>query len=354
MIVKASMEAGACYGVKKCAEIVFRKGKMVKSEGLQVLEKKMHALDPDKNEMYKFLGCEQGDGIDAKCVIERVKADVRKRLEQLIGKRLNAENLMKAINCRVIPVARYVMNMCTLGKGDLEDLDMRVKSVLRREGLHGRQSSDECYDCKPTRIFLPYSQPSHSYYHISFVIFMPPTINILHESLTILHQPHFHIKTFILVYWLLLRIGCFITFTFSQLKFDFIDLICCYPKYYNERLYTNRKAGSRGLKSFREVYDETKTRVACYMAISTNEWIFVAFESDMQKKHTSLKREAETARRKVDAPLVFDHRAVIINENKQTEWKADWQTLKRIFAVRQKRNKKRSFAEKRLQSKVPS
>ena len=66
MIVKASMDTGACYGVKKCAEIVFRKGKMVKSEGLQVLEKKMNALDPDKNEMYKFLGCEQGDGIDVK------------------------------------------------------------------------------------------------------------------------------------------------------------------------------------------------------------------------------------------------------------------------------------------------
>ena len=50
---------------------------------------------------------------------------------------------MKAINCRVIPVAGYVMNVYTLGKGDLEDLDMLVKSVLRREGFHGRQSSDE-------------------------------------------------------------------------------------------------------------------------------------------------------------------------------------------------------------------
>ena len=29
IIVKASMDTGACYGVKKCAEIVFKKGKMV-------------------------------------------------------------------------------------------------------------------------------------------------------------------------------------------------------------------------------------------------------------------------------------------------------------------------------------
>ena len=36
-IVKMSMDTGACYGVKKCAEIVFRKGNMVKPEGLPVL-----------------------------------------------------------------------------------------------------------------------------------------------------------------------------------------------------------------------------------------------------------------------------------------------------------------------------
>jgi len=116
------------------------------------------------------------------------------------------------------------------------------------------------------------------------------------------------------------------------LKFDFIDLICCYPKYYNERLYTNRKAGSRGLKSFREVYDETKTRVACYMATCTNEWICAVWKSEMQKEHTSLKQEAETVMRKVDAPVTFDQGAVIISENRQTEWKAGWQTLKEILA----------------------
>ena len=56
----------------------------------------MNALDPDKNEMYKFLGCEQGDGIEVKCVMERVKAEVRKRLEQLIGKQLNDEKSNKS------------------------------------------------------------------------------------------------------------------------------------------------------------------------------------------------------------------------------------------------------------------
>ena len=55
MIVKASMDTGACYVVKKCAEIIFRKEKMVKGEGLPVLEEKMKALDPEMNEVTSSL-----------------------------------------------------------------------------------------------------------------------------------------------------------------------------------------------------------------------------------------------------------------------------------------------------------
>ena len=64
------------------------------------------------------------------------------------------------------------MNVCNLEKGDLDELDMKQQSVLRREGFHGRQPNDEI-------------------------------------------------------------------------------------------LYSKKKEGGRRLKSFKKVYDETKTRVAC-------------------------------------------------------------------------------------------
>ena len=65
-IVQASLDTGACYGVKKCAEIVFKRGKMINGEGLSVIEEKMKALNPDQREIYKFLGCEQAEKIDMK------------------------------------------------------------------------------------------------------------------------------------------------------------------------------------------------------------------------------------------------------------------------------------------------
>ena len=262
MIVKASVDTGACYGVKKCAEIVFKKGKMIKGEGLTVLEEKMKALDPNKNEIYMFLGCEQANKIDVKRVMERVKKEIRKRLDHLTSLNLNDQNLMKAINSRVIPVAGYVMNVCHLGKNELDELDKLVKNALRREGFQGRQSS-------------------------------------------------------------------------------------------YERLYTKRTEGGRGLKSFKEVYGETRTKVACYMGTSTNEWIAAAWRNEILKEQTSLKREAERIMRDVNTIVSFDEGSIAIGEEKCTDWKNEWKNLKKILNEGQKRNKQLSLREKQLQSEIP-
>ncbi|CAB4045676.1 Hypothetical predicted protein, partial [Paramuricea clavata] len=248
-IVKASMDTGACYGVKKCAEIVLMNGKMVKGDGLAVLEERMKALDPEQNEVYKFLGCEQGDKIDVRRVMQRVKKEIAKRLEQLMGVNLNDKNLVKAINCRVVPEI-------------LEELDKIVKTALRKQGFHGKQASDE-------------------------------------------------------------------------------------------RLYEKRDDGGRGLKSFKEVYDETKVRVACYMATSNNEWIKVSWRNEYMKEQTSLKRVAEEAMGRMNAHVEFNVGEIKTGNESYVDWKVAWKKLKNIIREGQIRNKVETFREKRLQSEIP-
>ena len=72
MIVQASSDTSACYGVAKCAKIAFERVKMVKGEGQQVLH---------ENEIHKFLGVEQADGIKTKEVYNRVKEEVSRRMK---------------------------------------------------------------------------------------------------------------------------------------------------------------------------------------------------------------------------------------------------------------------------------
>ena len=137
-IVQASLDTGACYGVKKCAEIVFTRGKMKKGEGLNVIEEKMKALDPEQREIYKFLGCEQAEKIDMERVMARVKAETEKRTNVLVQQELYDKNLIKAMNRTVIPVAGYVMNVCTFTKQKLDELDKAIKQILRENKMHGK------------------------------------------------------------------------------------------------------------------------------------------------------------------------------------------------------------------------
>ena len=69
-IAKASPDTVACSGVKKCAETVFNRGRLSQAKGLDVLAKKMKALDPEQYETYKFLRCEQAEHIDTNAVCE--------------------------------------------------------------------------------------------------------------------------------------------------------------------------------------------------------------------------------------------------------------------------------------------
>ena len=137
IIVQASLDTGACYGVAKCVEIVFERGKMVRGGGLPVLEERMKTMDPDENEIYKFLDVEQADGIKTKNVFERVKNEVEKRTKMLVETELNDANLIRAINEKVIPVASYPRNVCQFNKGELMELDQVVKRELRSRNMLG-------------------------------------------------------------------------------------------------------------------------------------------------------------------------------------------------------------------------
>ena len=81
--------------------------------------------------------------INMERVMARVRVETEKITNALVQKGLYDKNFIKAINRTVIPVARYVMNVFTLTKQKLDELDKAIKKVLRDNKMHGRQSSDE-------------------------------------------------------------------------------------------------------------------------------------------------------------------------------------------------------------------
>ena len=59
--------------------------------------------------------------------MQRVKKEIRKMLDHLMGLDLNDKYLMKAINCRIILAASYVTNVCNLRESDLNKLQSVTK-----------------------------------------------------------------------------------------------------------------------------------------------------------------------------------------------------------------------------------
>ena len=147
-IVQASLDTGARYGVKKCAEIVFNRGRIVKGKGLDIIGEKMKTFEPESGDYYKFLGLEQANGIDRYYIYEKVKEKVEERMENIVEYELNDRNLMNAINTRVVPVITYGMNVIKYTSKEITSLEMIIKRCLRENRMHAPQSSDE-------RLYLP-------------------------------------------------------------------------------------------------------------------------------------------------------------------------------------------------------
>ena len=261
-IVKASLDTGACYGVKKCAEIVFVRGKMVQAEGLEVLEERMKALDPGQNENYKFLGCEQAEQMDTQAVFDRVRTEMDKRVKLLTATELYEKNMINAINTRVIPVASYVMNVCDFNKKQLDDLDKLIKKELRDKGMHGKQASDE-------------------------------------------------------------------------------------------RLYLKMEDGGRGLKSMKDVYEDTKVRVACYMAYQDSPWIMAVWKSQLSKDGKSIFREVNNTLKGYCANMemgidgLYEDGVVVTGT-----WKDAWGKIRKIMREGRRKSRKETYLEKKMQSDI--
>ena len=88
-----------------------------------MLAERMKALDLKQNENYKFLK------INTDAVYERVKAEMDKGMKALASTELYKRNLIKAINTRVVPGARFVINVCDFKQKQIDDLDKLIKKA---------------------------------------------------------------------------------------------------------------------------------------------------------------------------------------------------------------------------------
>ena len=260
VLVRISMDTGAQYGVKKCAEAVYERGVLMNGEPLLINGEVMRSMET--KDLYKFLGFEEGNGIAEKVIKKKVMVEMESRIEELIDCELNDRNLIKAINTRALPVVAYVMNICDFGDGDLYKCDQIVKKKLRERMMLGRQGSDE-------------------------------------------------------------------------------------------RLYMRRIEGGRGLKSCRDMYTETKTRVAVYLQRAEQEMLQVVRQRELNKEYRSIFRQVENKLEEIGIMISFSEDYIKVNgEEIEGHWKKVWNSLRIMIRRKLEEKRKQVYLAKKLQSFV--
>ena len=100
----------------------------------------------------------------------------------------------------------------------------------------------------------------------------------------------------------------------------------------NEQFYIRRKDAGRGLKSLREVYEETRLRVGCYMLVLDNRWIKEAWKQESRKECNSIKDEIIlTMQTKVKTVQFEGEDMKLEGKILDREFKPIWKQVKKIL-----------------------
>ena len=114
----------------------------------------------------------------------------------------------------------------------------------------------------------------------------------------------------------------------------------------NERLYLKRKKGEGGLRSLRDTYKETRLRVACYMAKSTNRRIEAVLRKETIKEENVIVVESVKTMEEVGVRLGDG----VIDEER--EWKPTWRKLKTFLQKAVESRRTENYKTKEQQSQL--
>ena len=124
-------------GLDKCAVPVLKKGKMVRTNGIELPDgKRMRKVNLDG---YKYLGVFQLDPIMNRKMKEKVKSEYIRRVKNLLRSQLNRGNVIAGINVWAAGIIIYGAGVLDWTKEELKSIDINTRKLVIMNGsLHPR------------------------------------------------------------------------------------------------------------------------------------------------------------------------------------------------------------------------
>ena len=108
------------FGLPKCGVLIMKRGKVVKSEGISMLDGKM--MKNIKEGGYKYLGILEADGVKHEEKKDQTKKEYIRRVRNILKSKSNKRNIISANYSRAVSIVRYGARIISWTKAELEEL----------------------------------------------------------------------------------------------------------------------------------------------------------------------------------------------------------------------------------------
>ena len=140
-----SQDIGMQFGIKKCAVLIMKRGKVVESNGI-LLPDEQQIKSLRKDEGYKYLGILEADQIKSTEMKTNVTKEYYRRIRKILKSKLNAGNTINAINSRAVSLVRYGAGILQWKKDELRKMDRKTRKMLTTyRALHPQADVDRLY-----------------------------------------------------------------------------------------------------------------------------------------------------------------------------------------------------------------
>ena len=101
-----SDDIGTGFGLEKCAKANCKRGKLA-STGNIVINDDTEVQELDQEDVYKYLGVDESDGIQHSKMKEKIRKEYNRRVRLVLRTELNGRNKVEAINRLAVPVIQF-------------------------------------------------------------------------------------------------------------------------------------------------------------------------------------------------------------------------------------------------------
>ena len=124
------------FGLDICVKITFKRGKLTHLQNL-VIDINREIQELERGKTYKYLGIEEGEGIQHQQMKERLKWEYNRRLRMILKSELNARNKITAIGALAVPVLRYSFGIINWRTEDTKTkIDRKTRKILTMYEVH--------------------------------------------------------------------------------------------------------------------------------------------------------------------------------------------------------------------------